>query len=416
MNAFSRTNRFAVSTSRRAQRISRHFRPSADGLESRLALSGTAATVGLGTPPPMADIVVDNLTVQDLGNNTFKVTATLTNELATPVPSTGLSVPPKGSTATTGVDYPGGGIFRIARTTGGTTIVNPPSDTAPTIQDPVRTLAAVRIPAIAFNHSIQLSAVTQGRAIFSASASQIVSPLGQTSPFPDANLHDNFRSVNTLTLHRTTLNSLSLSTIQNLATPLQNIQMSLYGANSNLTIPNVVSHRFAIPLQKIVVTNGIVKIENDYLVNNLVSVLVPESNALSYENGGLMATVHFADNAHALKSYNTLLPDIGVEHLRVKIFLPLKYSAGYQYFFLGTPRVDVTGDWQTSSPFGDLYNLVIPGITKSISDGVTASVLAGKGVMEHLLNQSIHDLASGGRIASATISNTDAIINIETPS
>lgn len=416
MNAFSRTNDLAVSASRGTQRKSRHFRPSADGLEPRLALSGTTATISLPAPPPMADIVVDNLTVQDLGNNTFKVTATLTNELANAVPSTGLSVPPKGSTVTTGVDYPGGGIFRIARTTGGTTIVNPPSDTAPTIQNPVLTLAATRIPAIPFNHSIQLSAVTQGRAIFSASASPIVSPLGQTSPFPDANRHDNFRSVNTLVSHRTTLNSLSLNTIQNLATPLQNIDIRLYGANSNLTIPGVISHRFAIPLQKIFVSNGPGKIENDYLVNNVVSYLSPESDALHYENGGLMATIRFHDNAHALKSYNSLLPDIGVKHLQVKIFLPLNYSAGYQYFFFGTPKVDVTGDWQTSSPFGDLYNLVIPGITKSISDGLTAGVLKAKGVMEHLFNQSIHDLATDGRIASATISNTDAIINIETPS
>lgn len=415
MNAFSRTNGLAVNDSRGTQRKSRHFRPSADGLETRLALSGAAATIGLSPPPPMADIVVDSLTVQDLGNNTFKVTATLTNELAKPVPSTGLSVPPKGSTVTTGVDYPGGGIFQLARTTGGRTIVNPPSDTAPTVQDPVRTLAAMRIPAIPFNHSIQLSAVTQGRAIFSASASPIVSPFGQTSPFPDANLHDNFRSVNTLISHRTTLNSFSLSTIQNLATSLQNIQLSLYGANSNLIIPGVVSHRFAIPLQKVFVTSGPAKIETDYLVNNVVSYLSPESDALHYENGGLMATVRFHDNAHALKSYNSLLPDIGVKHLQVKIFLPLTYSAGYQYFFFGTPKVDVTGDWQTSSPFGDLYNLVIPGITKSISDGVSAGVVKAKGVMEHMLNQSIHNLATDGRIASAIISNTDAIINIETP-
>lgn len=410
MNAFSRTNGSTINGSRGSQRKSRHFRPSVDGLEPRLALSG----IGVQAPPPMADIVVENLTVQDLGDNTFKVTATLANELPL-IPSTGLSVPPKGSKPVVGVDYPGGGIFRIGSTTGGRFIANPPSDSAPTIADPGRTLAIMRIPAIPFNQSIQLSAVTQGRAIFTASASPMVSPLGQTAPFPDADLHDNFKSVNKLISHRIAINSLSLDVIKNLATPLQDTQIRLYGANSVLTVPGVFTHRFAIPLQHVSVSHGVGLFQTDYLVNNLNSYLSPESEALKYENGGLAATVRFEDNAHALKSYSQLFPDIGVKHLQIKIFLPLKYSAGYQYFFFGTPQVTVTGQWQTSTPFGDLYDLVIPGINKSISDGVVAGLSKAKGVMEHLLNQSIYEFTSGGRIASASVMSTDAVINIETP-
>ena len=256
---------------------------------------------------------------------------------------------------------------------------------------------------------------SQGRAVFTASASASTPLIGPAAPFPDADLHDNVRTVSNLISHRVTLNSSSLNLIEKLRTPLADTEIRFFGPNSTITIPAVFTHTFSVPLYRMSADLGVTTVENDYLLSGLTSYLSPVESAVSYENGGLAVSVRFADNPHALKSYSYLFPDIGVTHLKVKIFLPLNYNAHYQYFFIGTPKVEVTGQWQTSSPYGDLYNQVVVPITKQIADGVTGSMLAGKGTFEHLLNQSIHDLANGGRIVSANVMTNETLIAFETP-
>jgi hypothetical protein len=402
----------------------RPFKPTADGLEPRIQLTaqavgavGSATLVGSVTanPAPQADIVLENLNVQSLGNNEFKVTATLENEGLPLIGNAGAArasvahvvAPPPGF----GVAYPGGGILQITRTSGGTILNSQPTGSVLSTPVTPQVIASMPIPALNFHQSIQLSTVTTGRAIFTGSAVAAHTPIGFPLPFPDANKANDTRTVDNLIQHTFVVNTLSLSLVPSIANAVHNAQLRLDSNDSFVVIPGFVNTHFKIPAQTVSVGVGPFSVSASYTVNNLVST----SAALSYEQGGLAITVNFADNAHALHTSSSLFPDIGVTNLQVKVFLPLSYNAQYQYFQVGKSKTTVTGNWHAGGPFGSVIDLLLPNINQKVSSAVTSLVNANLNTLSFQLTKPIHDLVSGGRIVSANIQQNQMTVTVETP-
>jgi hypothetical protein len=407
----------------RARRPSRRaFRPSSEGMEPRLLLSAGIALPVLHAPvaaklpkpkpqPPKADIVLENLSVTSLGNDQFRVTATLENgaptlEKANVAHAGGAAA----STARAGIKYPGGGVLQIVRSSGGT-ILNAQGTSPVATPDPGQVIASEAIPALGFHQSIQLSVVTQGRAIFTASAVAAVDSHGIPRKFPDANFANNSRTVDDLVPRTFTVNTFSLGLIPPVNNAVQNAQLKLDSNDSHIVIPGVIDQHFTIPTKTVSVGLLFGSISATYAVDNLVST----GAALSYEQGGLAVTVKFADNAHALHTDATLFPDIGVSNLQVKVFLPLSYDANLQFFHVGTPKVVVTGDFHAGGFAGDVIDLFLPDIGKKVSDALTAAIGARLDTLSVLLNQPIHDATKGGRIVSASVQPDQLVLSVETP-
>ncbi|WP_165070632.1 hypothetical protein [Paludisphaera rhizosphaerae] len=402
----------------RKARSSRSFKPASEGLESRVQLSGsTAGVVTIGANPGIislptgtlkADIVLESLSVQPLGNNQFRVTAVLENE--------GLPVVAKpagiGSSVATsvGVAYAGGGVLQIARTSGGTNLNGVPTGPVLATPDPATVIASMPIPALAFHQTIQLSTVTQGRAIFTASAvPAVVNHLAL--PFPDANTANNTRTVDSLIAHTYPINTATLGLLPSLNTAVQGAKLRLDANNSEISIPGVIDQHFQIPGKTVTVGVFPLSVSATYYVNNLVTSGV----SLSYEKGGLAITVKFADNQHALHTPSSLFPDFSVSNLQVKVFLPLTYNAQYQYFQFGQATTTVTGSWHAGGPFGSVIDLLVPDINSKVSSAVTSLVDSKLDALSHMLNQAIHGFIAGGRITSAVIGQNQLDLSVETP-
>ncbi len=147
------------SSDRIRQRTQRKSKLGVEAMEGRqLMTSG----IVISLPPLPADLNVVSLNVQNLANNQVRLTATLENGGASPI----RFLP--------GTTYPGGGLFEISRSSGGTILYGPPtSQGTPTPQadpDPGSVIASMAIPSIPYGSTIQLSTVTTGRAIFTAAA------------------------------------------------------------------------------------------------------------------------------------------------------------------------------------------------------------------------------------------------------
>jgi hypothetical protein len=409
-------------------RRSRSFRPASDELEPRLQLSALPGT-GLGPPPipigavntsgpAVADIAVTGLTVQNLANNQFRLTATLVNEgFATTgnAPGANIAVKPGGTLpppTQTGPAYPGGGVFEITSTSGGTVLNSQP--TGPVLSTPVtpQVLVSMPIPALASGQSIQLSTVAHGRAIFTASAVPSLGANGLPVPLPDANPADNSQTVDNLVQHTVTLNTSNLGLLPVIGAAVQNAQVRLDANHGMISIPGVLNTSFTIPGQTVSYDLGVTTVSATYYLNNLVST----GASLSYENGGLAVTVSFANNADALHTSSSLFPDLSVKNLKVKIDLPLSYNAQYQYFQVGNASVTVTGDWSANGLLGPLFNLLLPDINQKISDKISGLIDAHLDTISYEITKPIHDFLAGGRIVSAVIQPDQMTVTVETPS
>ena len=308
-------------------------------------------------PTPLADLAVEALTVKSVGNNQYQVTATLEN--LPPVIAADpniVTIGGGGTLFTPGVTYPGGGVLEITRTDGGTTISKLPNGVVIDTPDPIQLIASMPIPSLAPGKTIQLSTITAGRAIFTASAVPAIDALGHQLPFPETNSANDSMTVDNLVPHTIPINTFTLGLVPALNNAVQNAQFHLDSSNSYVTIPGFVNDHFQIPGQSVGINLGLFSLSATYYVNNLVST----STTLTYENGGLAITVKFANNSHALHTPSSFAPDISVTNLQVKLFLPLSYNAGGQYFNFGTPTVSVTGNWRRgtacSAPFSTFFS------------------------------------------------------------
>jgi hypothetical protein len=407
-------------SSKSKSRKSRSFRPSSDGLEPRLQLTAHAAGalasfahVSLIAKPagPEADIALENLNVQSLGNNQFRVTATLENvgfptsqHASASRTASAVQAPPLGPA------YPGGGLLQISSTTGGTILNSQPTGSALSTPLTPQTIASMPIPALNYHQSVQLSTVVTGKAVFAASAVAARSPIGLPLPFPDGDTSDNTKTVDNLVQHTYTVNTTTMGLIPTLVNATHNTLLTLDANNSHLFIPGVIDTHFTIPGQTVSVGLGPLSVSATYYVNNLVAT----NASLSYEQGGLAITVNFANNSHALHTSSSLLPDIGVTNLQVKVFLPLTYNAQYQYFKVGTSRAQVTGNWSANGPVGSLFDLLLPNINQKVSSAVTGLINSKLDVLSYQVTKPIHDFLGAGRIVSASVQQNQLILAVET--
>ncbi len=427
----SHDSRQAPRTRTGSPRKSRSFRPTSEGLEQRLQLSaqtlgalsgsslvGHVGPITLPPPTPLADLGVVSVNVQGLGNNQFKVTATLENVPPTPVAKANfVGVGGGGPVVTPGVTYPGGGVFTITRTDGGTSISMLPNGTVLDTPDPVQTIASMPIPALAPGQTVQLSTVTTGRAIFTATAGPAfvlghpVARLAHPVSFPEANPLNDSKTVDALISHTLPVNTSTLALVPALQNAVQNAQFRLDANDSFVSIPGIVNEHFQIPGKTVSIGIGPISFSATYTVNNLVST----GTTLTYEQGGLAVTVKFADNQHALHTTSSIAPDIGVTNLQVKVLLPLSYDANGQYLNITNPKVTVTGNWSADGLLGPVFNLLLPDINSKIASGLTVAIAPKLGLLSFQLNTPLHDLTAGGRIVSADIQQDQMILTVETP-
>jgi hypothetical protein len=427
MNAHIRT----TSNPRPAsQRQKRAYRPAMEGMEQRLQMSAQVVGSAVSnvvriTPPggvtvnppvllPQADLAVESLKVQSLGNNQFKLTATLEN-----VPPVVLALPNAvklvGGGAPlpiAGVTYPGGGVLSITRTDGGTSLSLSSSNTIQATPDPVQLLASMPIPSLAPGKTIQLSTVTIGPALFTATAGPAFSSPGHALPFPETNPANDSMTVDSLVSKTLPINTATLNAIPALANAVQNAQIRLDANNSSINIPGIVNDQFKIPGKSVSIGIGPISDTVTYNVNNLVS----KSAALSYEQGGLAITVKFFDNSNALVTSSSIAPNIGVTNLQVKIVFPLSYNASGQYLNLNSPKVTVTGNWSANGLLGPVFNLLLPDINSKIASELTNAVQPYLGLLSFQLDKPLHAFTAGGRIVSADIEANDMFLSVETPS
>jgi hypothetical protein len=383
------------------------------------SLVGNITTVAPPAPTPLADLGVVSLNVQSLGNNQFKVTATLENIPPPPVLKPSFIIGGGGPVFTPGVTYPGGGVFRITRTDGGTSISLQPNGTVLDTPDPIQTIASMPIPSLAPGKTIQLSTTVTGRAIFTASAGPaFIATTGLASNipgnfllFPETNPLNDSKTVDTLIPHTYPINTFTLGLVPAINNAVQNAQFRLDANDSYVSIPGIVDQHFQIPGKTVSIGVGPFSFSATYTVNNLVST----STALSYEQGGLAITVKFANNNHALHTTSSLAPDIGVTNLQVKVLLPLSYDANGQYLNFIYPKVTVTGNWSANGLLGPVFDLLLPDINSKIASGLTSAIQPKLGLLSFQLNKPLHDLTAGGRIVSADIQQDQMILSVETP-
>ncbi|MFO0909712.1 MAG: hypothetical protein U0794_15425 [Isosphaeraceae bacterium] len=421
MSIFNAIRKAGANTldSGRPARKRRGFQPGVAGLEERLALSTMSPTQGLPmtavspvqtNAAPLPDIVLSKLDVQSLGNDQFKVTATLFNNGVPQVKTQGASFAGPGGVQA-GVSYAGGGTLQIVKSSGGTILNSVPSSVSAIPNDPGQVIASMPIPAMAFKQSITLTTTTTGRGVFTASAVPSHKANGIPIPLPDAVLTNNSKTVDNLVAHSFTLNTATLGFVPGLNNIVQNTQIKLDSNDSFVNIPGVVNTHFAIPSFTIKKDLLIGSISATYKVKNLVSTGV----SLSYEQGGLAFTVKFADNNDALHTDSSIFPNVAVDGLQVKVFLPLSYNAAHQYFVVGQTHATVTGNWHATGILGPIFNLFLPDINKKLSDGVVGLLNTKLDVLSFQVNKPIHSFVTGGHITSASVQTDQLVLNVATP-
>jgi hypothetical protein len=346
----------------------------------------------LSLPP---DLILSKLDVADLGNNQFRVTATLVNSVSVfPFPSKpAIKHAPVSS-------YPGGGVLVIHRTSGGTTLIPPGSPGAPAIPDPGTDLASMPIPALKFGQSITLSVVTSGRAIFSAAA--VPDPVTHT-PLPEINRFNDSMTNDVLIPHSIIIDSNLVGSL------LGSTQAQIDRDDSFFTIPGVFDKHFQIPATSV----G----PFDYYFHLI------ESNGAtgSIQNGALVLTVSFADNHNAFHTDSIFAPDLNVKGLTMTLTFPLAYDSTNQMLTYHDASAQVQGVWDPNGVLSGIIKQVLgdPSTTlnSKLSGGITPILNdpATVAQIEFGINQIIHNVIPGGRIAGAIIASSQVTLNTETP-
>ncbi len=390
-------------TNQKPQRSKRNARVGVESMEGRQLMTGGLLTPVAPIRFPItlpADLDVVSLNVQNLPNNQYKLTAKLENGTSNLLPG-----------LIRGTTYPGGGVFQITQSTGGTILPGPPNG-QPSLfglaqPDLGHVIASMPIPSISYGSTIQLSTVVNTRAIFTAAAVPIFnSSTLTTTPLPEVNVNNDSLTLDTLIKLTITVNTATINLLPQFQNAIANAQIVLNGSNSSINIPGLLNDQFSIPGQSV----SVWPISTTYNVNNLHSTSV----ALGYANGGLEITIDFANNSHALHT-SSILPDVGVKNLVVTVDLPLSYSAQYQYFLLGQPQVKVSGNWSFNGP-ASLLNGLLPNIDSKFQSAIVQAITPQLNLMSYQVTSQIHALTTGGRIDSANIQQNQMILTIETPS
>lgn len=347
------------------------------------------------------DLFLESLAAKDLGGGKFQITATLRNVACD-------------------TTYPGGGTLAIRRTSGGTILNNPgdPNSLFLAAPDPGQLLASKPIPPLPYGQAVQLSAVTAGRAIFTASADSDV----DKGPLPESNPSNNTRTLNLLISHQIVINDATIQTF--LGSLLSGTKLRLDSLVSLVSIPGVLLKTWQIP---VLFSFDIPPTPADPFgatAHWYVNDINLNGIGLAIENGGLSLSMSFETDGpeiHAVVDGLSLVsaPDLNADPLEVKFKMPLSYDPGLQLFSYHDPHVEVNAHWTASGLLGglvpdSLLKQINPKLQQLLEDKLNDPALQAPIAFQ--LNQKIRTLLlNGGRIVSATIKSNEVDMTIETP-
>ncbi|MEP0919548.1 hypothetical protein NC981_22215 [Leptolyngbya sp. DQ-M1] len=340
-----------------------------------------------------ADLVLEKLDVQDLGGDRFQLTATLRN----------------GRTTGTGQTYPGGGRLVIERTSG-STVLTSPNDAFVALPGGATTLASQPIPAIEYGQTITLTATTQGRAIFSASAvPDGYRPDVANPPLPEQNPNNNRKEVNTLIARKHPISSKTLSFLT--SSFLSKVQIRLDRDNSYVKIPGLGERRWQLPEKQQSISIGFLKPKVSYYVHDINS----ENLEMSIDQGSLVLSLAFETNGDEIIVTDPV-PDINAGSITAQIKLPLTYDSKLQYLSYGTPQINVNVANLSFKRFGFLLNSLLPDVNQSASESVQQLFNDPKlkRQLEYQINRQLREaFVKGGRIVNVSFSSDEILLEVE---
>jgi hypothetical protein len=339
-------------------------------------------------PQKMPDLRVEAFEVTQIGADSWRLTATVRNG----------SSPASSQVAA----YPGGGIIVLSRSTGGTTVVEPPHPQYPAIPDPSVTLRQVPIPALASGQSIVAEVVTQGRAVFTARALSVGA---------ESNFANNSKTVSKLFPKTFTIDNLLLKIFLN---PIvEQFQVHLHKTDSFVRMPGVFEKYFNIPQAK----KGLpwplgdaYWYVNDINLTNTTVALADKSLAVSFnfETSGTEIIGYVEDGP------DWLAPNINGSPLKVNIKLPLVFNAAAQCFAYGTPQVKMDAHWNLNN----LPDFLLPDINSKIEGGIRSALsnITIKQRLEFELNKQVHAQLKNARIGGVVINPDNVQVTVEAAS
>lgn len=336
-----------------------------------------------------ADLVLEKLDVENLGGDRVRVTATLRN----------------GSPSGNGQAYPGGGQLVIERSSGGT-ILTKPSDAFVALPDGGTPLASQPIPRLEFGQAITLSATTQGRAIFSASAlPDRYRPDVPTKPLSERNPNNNRKEVNTLIARKHPISSRTLGFLS--SSFLNQIQIRLDRDDSYIKLPKLSEQHWTMPEK----SYDLFLTRARYYVHDINSTNLE----MSIEQGALVLSLAFETDGSEVVGVG-VLPDIDADSITAQIKLPLSYDTNTQYLSYSNPQVSVNVANPSFSGPASLLDSLIPNINKSASQAIQKLFTDPKlkRQLEYQLNQQLREpFVRGGRIVNVSIGTDEITLQVE---
>lgn len=336
-----------------------------------------------------ADLVLEKLEVENLGRNQIRLTAVLRN----------------GNSTGNGQAYPGGGQLVIERTSGGT-ILTKPSDAFVALPDNTTTLASQPIPPLEYGQAITLTATTQGRAIFSASAvSDRYRPDVPTQTLPEKNPRNNRKEVNTLIARKHPISSSTLGFLS--SSFLNQVQIRLDRDDSYIKLPKLGEQHWTIPEK----TYNVLFTKVRYYVHDINSTQLE----MGIAQGALVLSLAFETEGSEIVGVG-LLSDINSDSITAQINLPLSYDATTQYISYGVPQVSVNVAKPSFNGLMSLFDSLLPDINQSASRSIQKLFTDPKlkRQLEYQLNQQLREpFVKGGRIVNVSIGTDEITLEVE---
>ena len=212
-----------------------------------------------------------------------------------------------------------------------TTTLNPPNaDGSPpaviSTPSPNVQLGNDPIPSMAYSQTQTFTATATSRALYLAEIGSDPTNPSPGIPGVTGAIGDQYSLNNLQPQTFTVTNSLIDSTLN-----LSGATAELDASNSFLDIPGLVDEKFSLPSFTV---DGFTYSANQIIANSF---------NVSLENGSVVLTVNFADNADALVSSDG--PPIGVTGFSISLTLPIVFDATDQYLQIVNPTASCQGNW-----------------------------------------------------------------------
>jgi hypothetical protein len=371
---------------------------------------GPAVKPAVKRPPrPLADLILERFDVTDAGEGKFELTAVLRNG---PSPASAVYRPLRGE------PYPGGGRLVISRTTGATVLTGE-EDSAVVLPALYQELAARPIPPLAYGEAIEVTAIAEGRAIFTAGlVSDGIAAAEPPPALPEKDPGNNSQTVNKLKPGKVLLTNKLLQAF--LGKALSDMRVRLDRDDSYVVIPALgVEERWKIPeMKKPVDALGVRVGRVRYHVHDInTRTDGPEPGvSLELKNYALLLFLRFETEGNEVRG-SGLAPNIQAEPLDIRIRLPISYNADKQYLYYQGAQVRVNANWSFNGPLSPVLDDYLKDVNRSLESRLRSLAADPrlKRKVELAMNRQIRELIKGGRIVNAEIDPDEIRLLTEVP-